>query len=79
MRRRCNNPNHLRFKDYGGRGIKVCKRWDLFENFLADMGRRPKGYSIERINVNGNYTPSNCKWIPKRDQSKNRRPRSEWA
>lgn len=73
MRFRCSNPNHHRWKDYGGRGIRVCERWESFENFYADMGNRPDGYSIERINVNGNYEPSNCKWIPLADQSKNRR------
>ena len=73
MRKRCNNKNDARYNDYGGRGITVCERWNSFENFLADMGPRPKGFSIERVNVDGNYEPSNCKWIPWRDQSKNRR------
>jgi hypothetical protein len=72
MRKRCNNPNDARFKHYGGRGISVCERWNLFENFLADMGKRPTGYSIERIDNDGNYEPNNCKWIPLRDQVKNR-------
>ena len=73
MRERCRNPNNKHFKNYGGRGIKVCKRWDDFRNFLADMGPRPETYSIERIDNDGNYKPSNCKWIPLLDQSKNRR------
>jgi hypothetical protein len=73
MLQRCCNPNKKDFKYYGGRGIKVCKRWSRFENFLADMGRCPTGYSIERVNNNGNYTPSNCEWIPLRDQQKNTR------
>jgi len=74
MHQRCSNPNSLRFKHYGGRGICVCERWNSFDNFFTDMGPRLKGFSIERINVDGNYEPSNCKWIPKQDQSKNRRP-----
>jgi hypothetical protein len=77
MRKRCTNPNDARYKDYGGRGIAACKRWDSFENFLADMGPRPKDYSIERIDVDGNYEPVNCKWIPLCDQSKNRRHKTQ--
>jgi hypothetical protein len=73
MRQRCRDPGCRSYKNYGGRGISVCARWDLFENFLADMGPRPPGYSIERVDNNGNYEPSNCKWIPKGDQSRNRR------
>lgn len=71
---RCTKPTHASYKDYGGRGIKVCERWlDSFEEFLRDMGIRPEGYSIERIDVNGNYCPENCKWIPRNDQPKNLR------
>ena len=74
MKRRCCNSNNSAFKHYGGRGIKVCKRWMKFENFRDDMfAEWKKGLSIERINVNGNYTPKNCKWIPKEEQSKNAR------
>jgi len=73
MRQRCTNPNHSHYRRYGGRGISVCHRWlHSFEDFLADMGPRPEGYSIERINNDGNYEPSNCKWIPLADQQKNR-------
>jgi hypothetical protein len=72
MRKRCSNPNDARFKHYGGRGIRVCERWDSFERFFADMGPRPPGYSIERINNDGNYEPGNCKWLPKTEQAKNR-------
>ncbi len=72
MRKRCNNKNESSYPRYGGRGIHVCERWSSFETFLADMGECPAGYSIERIDVNGNYEPSNCKWIPKNEQSLNR-------
>ena len=73
MRQRCNWKNNKAYKYYGGRGIKVCKRWNEYKNFLQDMGRCPKGFSIERIDVDGNYEPKNCKWIPLKDQPKNRR------
>jgi hypothetical protein len=80
MRRRCNELTHDQYKYYGGAGIKVCERWqDSFENFLADMGEMPEGYSIERKDVNGNYEPSNCKWIPMAEQALNRRPRQKAA
>jgi hypothetical protein len=72
---RCYNANRREFKYYGGRGIKVCKRWHKFANFFADMGPCPARYSIERVNNDGNYTPSNCKWIPQREQAKNQRGR----
>lgn len=74
MFQRCYNPKNPMFKYYGGRGIEVCERWHKFENFLADMGRRPAGrYSIERIDNDGNYEPRNCKWIPQGEQAKNTR------
>lgn len=73
MLSRCLNKNVPAYKNYGGRGISVCDRWMVFENFLADMGVMPDSHSIERIDVNGNYEPSNCHWIPKKLQSKNRR------
>lgn len=73
IRARCTNPSHNHWKDYGGRGIKVCKRWNSFEKFIQDMGDAPTGLTIERLNVNGNYTPSNCVWATYAQQAKNKR------
>lgn len=72
---RCESPKYTQFRDYGGRGITVCERWrNSFEDFMADMGRMPgPEYSIERKDVNGNYEPSNCIWIPRFDQAANTR------
>lgn len=72
MKARCLNPKNKRWENYGGRGIKVCQRWDeSFLAFLADMGRMPKGYTLERKDNDGDYEPSNCLWIPKAEQMKN--------
>lgn len=75
MLQRCTNPNSPDFKAYGGRGISVCPRWRSFDNFFADLGPRPPRWSIERLDVDGNYEPGNCKWIPMNDQWKNQRKR----
>ena len=78
MVQRCTNPNNKSWKWYGARGITVCDRWLTFENFLADMGEKPAGRSIDRIDNDGNYEPSNCRWATASQQVKNRRPREEW-
>lgn len=73
MKQRCNNHNSGEYHRYGGRGIRVCRRWERFENFLADMGERPEGLSIDRINNDRGYCPSNCKWSTPKEQTNNRR------
>jgi len=73
MKNRCLNPASHDYKYYGARGITVCARWMKFENFIADMGERKSGYSIERRDNDGNYCPENCEWIPKNQQQRNRR------
>jgi hypothetical protein len=70
---RCGNPNNHAYADYGGRGITVCERWATFEPFLEDMGVRPYAMSLDRIDPNKGYEPSNCRWADAKTQSNNRR------
>ena len=71
---RCGRPSHRFFHHYGGRGISVCDRWKTYDNFLADMGRRPSDkHSLDRIDNNGNYEPNNCRWATSVTQLRNRR------
>lgn len=77
MLQRCRNPRHPRYKDWGGRGITVCKRWEKFENFLADMGMRPSAqHSLDRRNNDRGYDKRNCRWATPAEQRANRRPPS---
>ena len=78
MRQRCENPNNQAYGDYGGRGITICKRWTLprgegFRNFLADMGPRPSGKTLDRIDPQGHYEPTNCRWADAEVQANNQR------
>lgn len=82
MRHRCNVPTSKSYENYGGRGISVCSRWDTdkggsFENFLEDMGEKPAGLTLERLDVNGDYCPENCCWATHHQQGRNRRTNLE--
>jgi hypothetical protein len=74
FRQRCTNPKDPCFKNYGGRGISVCDRWNKFENFFADMGERPPGLTLDRRNNDGDYDKGNCRWATRSEQNLNRRP-----
>lgn len=75
MHQRCENPRSRDYPNYGGRGIAVCARWNDFAAFIADMGPRPAGLTIDRINNDGNYEPTNCRWTTRAQQNANKRPR----
>ena len=74
MKQRCNNPNNKAYLHYGGRGITYCAKWESWEGFYEDMGERPEGHTLEREDVNGDYTPENCIWLPAKKQGSNKRP-----
>jgi hypothetical protein len=73
MRSRCMNKNVAEYKNYGARGISICDKWSDFSAFLADMGERPEGKTLDRIDVNGNYEPGNCRWSTPKEQMRNKR------
>lgn len=73
MKTRCNNNRHSSYPNYGAIGIKVCTRWNEFSNFLEDMGARPYGKTLDRINPYGNYEPANCRWATAKQQAGNKR------
>ena len=79
MKQRCSNKRNKAYKHYGGRGIRYCAEWESWAGFYADMGERPEGYTLERVDVNGDYCPENCIWLEKRKQGTNKRPQKSLA
>ena len=77
MKRRCYNKKNHNYHLYGGRGIKICERWHTFENFYEDMGKKPEGLQIDRTNNDGHYEPLNCRWVTPKQNSNNRRKKSQ--
>jgi hypothetical protein len=71
MRQRCRDPNAISYPYYGARGIRVCPRWDDYENFYADMGEPPEGHQLDRLDSRGDYEPGNCRWATKTEQANN--------
>lgn len=78
MLSRCRNPNGPHYANYGGRGIKVCARWTVFKNFVEDMVAPAAGYSLDRIDNDGDYEPGNCRWVSRAEQNRNTR-RNVWV
>jgi len=73
MRNRCNTKSAGNYDLYGGRGIKVCDRWNYFKNFFFDMGKKPENHTLDRIDVNGDYSKENCRWATDNQQNRNKR------